>query len=238
MPCSDGFVKKASTRRDDCQLGAGGTLKERTVPGTKQATSRPVNRPTTAKIYSLEGPRGDDAQLIDRIAAGDRTAFTMFYDRHAARILGLLVRQLRHRADAEDILQETFQQVWRSGHQYCAQRSSPEVWLVMIARSRLLDYLRRRRPDATGSLLQAEAPYRDPLMELARDESADRVRSALAKLPDNQRTVILLSFFTGLTHQEVAERQAIPLGTAKTRILLGIRSLRKSLSVLEEAAIP
>ena len=150
-------------------------------------------------------------------------------------VLGILIRSLRHRADAEDVLQETFHQVWRSAALYSPQRSSPEVWLTLIARSRLLDYIRRKRPDATGSLMQTEAPAFDPLTNLTKLESVERVHLALAKLPPEQRTAILLSYFTGMTHQQIAEQQAIPLGTAKTRILLGIRSLRKLLAVAGEA---
>jgi len=170
-----------------------------------------------------------DEELLADIVAGDRSAYAALYDRHAPRLLGMLIRALRHRADAEDVLQETFQQVWRSASYYSPQRSSPEAWLTLLARSRLLDFVRRRRPDATGSLMQTEAPYTDPLVELAKIEAAQHVHQALGRLPAEQRAAIALSYFAGLTHQQIAEREAIPLGTAKTRILLGIRALRKTL---------
>ncbi len=105
---------------------------------------------------------------------------------------------------------------------------------MLLARSRLLDFVRRRRPDATGSLVQTVAPSVDPLVELVRVEAAQHVRIALERLPEEQRSAISLSYFTGLTHQQIAELQSIPLGTAKTRILLGIRALRKTLSALKE----
>jgi RNA polymerase sigma-70 factor, ECF subfamily len=175
-----------------------------------------------------------DEQLLADIVTGDRSAYAAFYDRHAPRILGVLIRALRHRADAEDVLQETFHQVWRSAAQYSPLRSSPEVWLMLLARSRLLDFVRRRRPDANGALVYTEAQTTDPLAELVRLESAQRVRLALERLPEEQRSVIALSYFRGLTHQQIAEQQAIPLGTAKTRILLGIRALRKSLHVFRD----
>ena len=183
---------------------------------------------TTAEVQELSSE-----QLIVRIATGDHAAFASFYDLHAPRVLGWLVRSLRHRADAEDVLQETFHRVWRSAVQYSSQRSSPEVWLMLIARSRLLDSLRRKRPDATGSLVQTMAPHVDPLAGLQHDEAAQRICAAVQRLPDAQRSAVSLAFFGGLTHQQVAERQRIPLGTAKTRILLGIRSLRKTLSAQE-----
>src|SRR5689334_20123685 len=87
-------------------------------------------------------------QLLSCIASGDRDAFAEFYERHAPRILGLLVRWLGRRCDAEDILQETFWQVWRRAADYNPGRSPPEAWLVLIARSRGADFLRQRRPEA------------------------------------------------------------------------------------------
>ncbi|HEY4308663.1 MAG TPA: sigma-70 family RNA polymerase sigma factor [Pirellulales bacterium] len=173
------------------------------------------------------GIRGED--LLARMAAGDRPAFALFYDLYAPRVLGNLLRGLRHRADAEDVLQETFHHVWRAAGQYSPDRSSPEVWLMLIARSRLIDFVRRRRPHATGSLSAASAAPVDLMAGLAHDEAAARMKQALAKLPAEQQSAISLSYFGGLTHREVARQQNIPLGTAKTRILLGIRSLRKLL---------
>lgn len=203
-------------------------------PNLTPAETRHREHDSSAASYS--GSRTIDEQLLSDITAGDRSAYAAFYDRHASRILGVLIRALRHRADAEDVLQETFHQVWRSAQQYSSERSSPEVWLMLLARSRLLDFVRRRRPDATGSLVQTEAQPIDPLAELVRAESAQRIRLALDRLPEEQRSVIALSYFKGMTHQQIAEFQSIPLGTAKTRILLGIRALRKSLHALREAA--
>jgi RNA polymerase sigma-70 factor (ECF subfamily) len=100
---------------------------------------------------------------------------------------------------------------------------------MLIARSRLIDFVRRRRPLATGSLSGASAAPVDPMAGLTLDEAAARMKQALAKLPAEQQSAISLSYFGGLTHREVAQQQDIPLGTAKTRILLGIRSLRKLL---------
>lgn len=177
--------------------------------------------------------RGEE--LLARMAAGDRPAFALFYDLYAPRVFGTLLRGLRHRADAEDVLQETFHHVWRAAPQYSVERSSPEVWLMLIARSRLIDFVRRRRPPANGILEHMSAAVVDPLAGLAQDEAAAQVKDALAQLPPEQRTAISLSYFGGLTHREVAAQQDIPLGTAKTRILLGIRSLRKMLSVNERA---
>lgn len=192
---------------------------------------RPNREPDSDRLARQE----HDERLVDRIVKRDPTAYAQFYDRHAPRILGLLLRGLRNRADAEDVLQDVFCQVWRKAAQYTPHRSSPEVWLTLIARSRLLDFVRRKRPESGGALIQtAGAPW-DPLDSIARDESTQRIRWALGRLPEEQRSAILLAFFGGLTHQQVAHQQNIPLGTAKTRILLGIRSLRRMLSPVEDA---
>ena len=141
-------------------------------------TLRPDN---SLSAMRFSGGQLIDEQLLSDIVAGYRSAYAAFYDRHASRILGVLIRAARHRADAEDVLQETFHQVWRSAHQYSAERSSPEVWLMLLAPSRLLDFVRRRRPDATGSLVQTEAQPVDPLAELVRVESAQRHPHSLGK---------------------------------------------------------
>ena len=204
--------------------------------GSKESNSGRADASAGRTSQPADVRHVDDVRLMERIVAGDHAAFALLYDRHAPRVLGLLIRSLRHRADAEDVLQDTFHQVWRSSSQYAPQRSSPEVWVMLIARSRLLDFLRRRRSDASGSLAHTEAAPTDPLASLTRDEAAQHVHAALARLPDEQRAVISLAFFGGLTHRQVAEQQEIPLGTAKTRILLGIRSLRNSLSVFERTS--
>lgn len=208
----------------------------RAVKKRELSVAKPSTSDGTAPSETREIRFFDSEQLLARITDGDERAYAVFYDRHAPRVLGLLIRGLRHRADAEDVLQDTFQQVWRSAGRYSAERSSPEVWLALIARSRLIDFLRRRRFDLTGSLLQTQAPHFDPAENLMRDEAAERVNRALALLPEPQRAAIRLAFFGGLTHQQVAQQEEIPLGTAKTRILLGMRSLRHMLSKFEGVA--
>jgi RNA polymerase sigma-70 factor (ECF subfamily) len=173
-----------------------------------------------------------DQQLLSSIASGDSGAFAAFYDRHAGRVLGLLRRWLGHPDSAEDVLQETFWQVWRRAGQYDARRSPPEAWLVLLARSRALDHLRRQPPPAASAWPEPAATD-EPGSALERSESAELVRRALSQLPAEQRSAITLAFFAGLTYEQVAREQAIPVGTAKTRIRLGMRRLRDLLG--EEA---
>lgn len=177
-----------------------------------------------------------DHQLLGRIASGDNAAFAAFYDRHAGRVFGLLSRWLRRQGDAEDVLQETFWQVWRRAGSYDPSRSPPTAWLQLIARSRALDHLRQRKRAAVPTEVEEPAEEHDPFCDLLRDEASHQVHSALAQLPDEQRKAIGLAFFGGLTYEQVAQSQAIPLGTAKTRIRRGMQRLRELLS--EEEKVP
>lgn len=177
-----------------------------------------------------------DFLLVRRIAAQDQTAFAAFYERYAARVLGLLVKLLPTQDDAEDVLQDTFWQVWRQAERYEPLRSSPQGWLFLLARSRAIDLLRRKaaRP------MEAEAPEpaqrQDPWLPLMLQELRQEVRSALQMLPDEQRTALCLAFYRGLTHEETAQRLNLPLGTVKTRIRLGMRRLRTLLGEPTEVA--
>ncbi len=179
--------------------------------------------------------QSSDQQLLSRIAGGDNSAFTAFYDRHAPRVYGLLNRLLDHKADADDVLQETFWQVWRRANQYDASRAPPVAWLFLIARSRALDHLRQRRPAPPPGSTPEPAQSLDPGSALERAEASGQVHAALAKLPEDQRRAIALAFFTGLTYEQVARAQAIPVGTAKTRIRRGMQRLRELLG--EEAKV-
>jgi RNA polymerase sigma-70 factor (ECF subfamily) len=171
-----------------------------------------------------------EQQLLSRIAAGDRAAFAEFYDRHAPRVLGLLVKLLGNAEDAQDVLQETFWQLWCRAGQYDATRSVPEVWLSLIARSRALDHLRQQRAAGAWPAGHEPAVVQDPASALERTESSQQVRAALEQLPDEQRGAITLAFYAGWTCEQVARFQAVPLGTAKTRIRLGMKRLRDLLS--------
>jgi len=181
-------------------------------------------------VWAMHVP---DNELLVGVAAGDRTAFAAFYDRHSSAVFGLLVKMLPQRGDAEDVLQETFLQVWRQAGRFDPTRSSPFGWLVMLARSRAMDRLRRKAANPTS-----DPPDRPVLPDAEsaseRNEFAVRIRRALALLPAEQRAAIDLAFYGGLTYEEVADRQGIPVGTAKTRIRLGMHRLRNLLSDLTE----
>jgi RNA polymerase sigma-70 factor (ECF subfamily) len=182
---------------------------------------------------AMPGPELEDAVLLGRTARGDAAAFGSLFDRHSGLVLGLLVRLLGRRAEAEELLQEVFLQVWREADRYRPEAASPRGWLLMIARSRAIDRLRshlareRREAAAAGPADAAVAPTGPERLE--RRERRARVAAALAGLPPEQREAVEHAFFQGLSHREIAERLGQPLGTVKSRILLGMRKLRASL---------
>ena len=180
------------------------------------------------------GAGSETSTLITRIAAGDRDAFSRFYDLLAPTAYGLIRRVLRDPEAAAEVLQEVFWQVWREAPQYDPTRGSPEAWLVMRAKTRAIDRLRSiRRRDRTfvapvdeSVARSSDEPAENPAV-VAEDRSL--VQTALAQLPEPQRRVIELAFYDGLTQSEIAIRLGEPLGTVKTRARLGLERLRGAL---------
>jgi RNA polymerase sigma-70 factor (ECF subfamily) len=182
---------------------------------------------------SLAPPR--DADLVARIAERDESALTTLYARFAGTLLALCTRILGQAGEAEEVVQETFLQVWRQAARYDPSRSSVNGWLVLIARSRAIDRLRNRRVAERSALAaDLEEPPPDTSPEGDRNvffaERRARIRRALAALPGEQRAVIELAFFRGLTQSEIALRTGTPLGTVKTRTLLAMKKLRAALA--------
>lgn len=174
----------------------------------------------------------DDSALVHRVASGDGKAFAHLYDRHSPQVFGLLVRMIGRRAEAEEMLQEVFLQVWREARRYRSGGATARGWILMIARSRAIDRLRSR--SARERREEAEPPAPADLgpsgpERLERRERRERVERALAALPAEQRRAIECAFFEGLSHREAAEHLGEPLGTVKSRILLGMRKLREGL---------
>jgi RNA polymerase sigma-70 factor, ECF subfamily len=177
----------------------------------------------------------EDRQLMSRVATRDGAAFARLFELHGPVALGLLSRILAARAEAEEVLQEVFLQVWTQADRYDADRSSPRGWILMLARSRALDRIRRRessrrREEIAGEESGGEAIPPIGTERLERLEQRRRVDSALGLLTPEQRRCIELAFFEGLTHTQIADRLDAPLGTVKSRILLGMSKLRQALS--------
>lgn len=175
-----------------------------------------------------------DVGLVQRIGDRRPEALAELYDRYAPMLLALAARILGSQAEAEDVVQETLLQVWHKARTYDPTRSSVSTWLVLLARSRAIDRLRSRKVgERTAQAAQAEnarthTSPKGPEDVLFR-ERRERVRRELDALPAEQRQVLELAFFEGLTQTEIAERTETPLGTVKTRTLLAMKKLRAAL---------
>lgn len=176
-----------------------------------------------------------DEQLLRQIADGDQSAFAAFFDRCAPRVKGVAVTMLGLSTDADDLVQDVFCQVWTSAGKYDRNRGNPLAWVTMIARSRAIDSLRKRRKTAGNVELSEAEEVPDELPgpndQAARTETDRRIHSAMASLPEEQSRLIALSFLSGLNHEEIAAKLNLPLGTVKTRIRRGIMQMRSTLGV-------
>ncbi len=177
---------------------------------------------------------------LAQLAAGTHSALAGCFDLMGPVVFSLAVRMLRDRGAAEDVTQDVFVQVWRQAQNFDPARGSPQAWVMMIARTRILDRLRSRRAGIAlrhaGDQLPEAPDAEDWPDDLAISrEHAACVRKALLELPTEQRQAVELAFFEGLTHQEIAQRTDVALGTIKTRIRLGLLKIRDRLrSVMEE----
>ena len=172
-----------------------------------------------------------DIALIDRIVARDERAVGELYDRHNRLLFGLILRILRDRSEAEEVLQEVFMLVWTRAETYNVTLGPPAAWLVRIARNRAIDRLRSNsvRLRAVESAPMPEAA-KSPETSAVLSEQQRAVRDALDALPADQRILIEHAYYLGLTQSELAERFELPLGTVKTRVRTGMLALRQHLS--------
>jgi len=176
----------------------------------------------------------DDGALLRAVAAGDKDAFRQLYAQHSPLLFALAVKILNDRTEAEDVLQETFVQAWKTAASFDDQRGKPLGWFIMLTRSRAIDRLRSRKTRArlaetvgkdASQIMASTTPAEDAVTS----EAQRTVRDALGKLPDDQRVPIEMAYFGGLTQFEIAERLSQPLGTVKTRIRTGMIHLREQL---------
>jgi len=174
------------------------------------------------------------AQLLRRIAARDKTALTDLYDQTSAVIYSTALRMLGSAHDAEEMVQETFAQIWERAGMFDPAPGSAFSWALGITRNRCIDRVRARRrrarmiEDVGEEMKAAAAVDKDATAGLSAEE-LDNVRSAVRALPADQRRAIELAFFGGLTHQQIAEQLHEPLGTVKARIRRGMLKLRDAL---------
>lgn len=176
----------------------------------------------------------DFVALLGHVADGDQSALTRLYDATSRLVFGLVVRILSDRSAAEEVLLDVYTQVWRQASTYDSKRGAPLAWIMTIARSRAIDRLRsgkqeqlHKEPLDNVGELRSKAQSPEEATEIS--ERQKIVRAALDTLSAEQREVIELAYFSGLSHSEIALRLGQPLGTVKTRTRLGMMKLRELL---------
>jgi RNA polymerase sigma-70 factor (ECF subfamily) len=175
-----------------------------------------------------------DEELMQMVRRGQAAAFEVVYDRHADAAFSLAYRMCGQRALAEDVVQEGFIALWRSGARYDPNRGSVRTWILGIVHNRAIDALRRRTVRDRGRIGDESLAERMPSpdrteLEFARRDEAREIREALGQLPQEQSRVIELAYFGGLTHVEIASILDAPVGTIKGRMRLGLAKMRMAL---------
>lgn len=174
-----------------------------------------------------------DVDLVRAMAAGNQEALAALYSRHCQLMLGLAMRIVRNRREAEDLLHDVFLEAWRTAKDFDPNRGRVRTWLAIRMRSRALDLQKSARVSRN-----AGDSGLDRLVDSESRSSPDhaKVRSALGELPKDQRQVIELAYFDGLSCSEISERIAIPIGTVKSRLAAAMSKLRATLGYGKEAA--
>lgn len=179
----------------------------------------------------MGGPQWSDIELLKWVSCGDVTAFETLYGRYGRMVLSLCLRLLHDLTEAEEVTQDAFLRVWCQAARYDPARGTAATWLFTITHRLVIDHVRRRRSDAIPS-----SPDVDAVTAVAPDDPGDRavtralwpqIRRAMRGLASEQRQAIWLTYFAGLTQRQVAETLALPLGTVKSRVRLGLRNLRR-----------
>jgi len=204
------------------------------VPGLTPVPSGEPSEGTGAPAH----PAAQElAELLRSASRGDQAAFARLYDATAARVHGLVLRVVRDPAQAEEVTQEAFLEIWRTASRFDAQRGSAISWLLTISHRKAVDRVR-----AAEASSRRDTRYHSTSQPVAHDETAEaasatfeaqRVRHAMESLTSAQREAIGLAYFGGYTHTEVATMLDLPIGTAKTRIRDGLIRMRDTLGVAQ-----
>jgi RNA polymerase sigma-70 factor (ECF subfamily) len=191
----------------------------------------------SAPVGAVDASEARDRELIARVRAGDAAAFRGLFDRYAPTAMALARRVVRQSHLAEEIVQEAFMAVWRDPGAYDGERGSVKGWLMGMVHHRAVDLVRReeahrRRAEAAiPEAIEEQADHADEVVRrLGLPEEQRLVRAALDALPAEQRQVLAMMYFDGLSQSQIAERTGTPLGTVKSRTLLGMRRMRDALA--------
>jgi RNA polymerase sigma-70 factor (ECF subfamily) len=183
-----------------------------------------------------------DEELMQLVRAGDARAFEVIFDRHSGAAFSLAYRMCGRQAMAEDVVQEAFVSLWRSGARYDATRGSVRTWVLSVVRNRAIDAFRRESAKGSRDVAEEGIAERMPSpertdTEVERRDEARQVRKALVELPPDQRQVIELAYFGGFTHSQIADMLELPSGTVKGRMRLGLTKMRLALGDATEVVI-
>jgi RNA polymerase sigma-70 factor (ECF subfamily) len=192
------------------------------VATSDEGSIRSCDHPTVAAL-------DDDTALVRRLDEGDADALRVLYERYGGIVHGMTHRLLGDRQAAEECTQDVFVSVWRTARSYDPQRARVSTWLLTMARNRAIDATRRRaaRPVDPYEDVQSTEQTPDTADLVAQADEASRVAAAMAELPDAQREALVLAYFEGLSHSEIASRLDLPVGTVKGRIRLALDRLRE-----------
>jgi RNA polymerase sigma-70 factor, ECF subfamily len=193
----------------------------------------------TSRVFRSSHSRSDlralaDEDLMEMVREGHARAFEVVFDRHAGPAFSLAYRMCGRRARAEEVVQEAFLSIWRSGTRYDRTRGSVRSWILSTVHNRAVDAIRREVAKEARDVGDEHLAERVPSAELIeaeveRRDDAHRVRMALSDLPSDQRRVIELAYFGGFSHTQIADILELPAGTVKGRMRLGLAKLRLSL---------
>lgn len=174
-----------------------------------------------------------DPKLMARVVSGDVVAFETLYDRYASPLMGLAYKVLGNRGLAEEVVQESFWTIWKKAETFDPEQGHFSSWLFRIARNLAIDTYRRGQARPEPVLFDDAFGYEDDQVDVAGSVWAEikheQVRLAMSDLPEEQRTIVELSFFHGKTRREIAEECELPLGTVHTRARLALQKLKRSL---------
>jgi RNA polymerase sigma-70 factor (ECF subfamily) len=186
-------------------------------------------KPSDNRTWSSETAIGsvNDAVLLAQVGQDDDSAMEGIFRRYSGTVYSVALRVLHDSGQAEDVLQEVFLQLWRNPAAFVQERGSLGAWLVVLARNRSIDLLRRRKPsDSIEDVVLASSV--NVASDAERNITMEKVRRVIAAMPAEQRKSLELAYFEGLSHTEIASRTGDPLGTVKTRIRQALINLRKA----------
>jgi RNA polymerase sigma-70 factor (ECF subfamily) len=186
-----------------------------------------AERPLPASPYMRSTP-ADDERLLERVRARDHQAMTALFDRYGSMVYSVALRVLRDPGHSEDVMQDVFFSLWENPGSFTSSRGSLGAWLLVVARNRAIDALRRRKP--SDPVDEVVLPAKTNLAsEAERNTIMEKVRRVIEHLPADQQKSLQLAFFEGLSHSEIAAQTGDPLGTVKTRIRSALMSIRKAI---------